>query len=171
MSDNVANEKKKFELPEGYQPMGGVAAKLAVPEKPGYQRRWFKGTAGRIQQAQRAGYRFVDPEEVGTNNFDLGGDAKASGNTDLGNSRVSVVAGADGEGGQSLRMYLMEIPNELYEHGRSFMAERNESIAATIRGDGIGAGSNGESRADAQNRYIDKSRTNLTMFTPKSKRS
>lgn len=171
MSENVANEKKKFELPADYQPMGGVAAKLAVPEKPGYHRRWFKGTAGRIQQAMRAGYRFVDPSEVGTNNFDLGGDAKASGNTDLGDSRVSVVAGADGEGGQALRMYLMEVPNEIYDHGRSIMAERNESIAATIRGDGIGAGSNGENRGDAKNRYIDKARTDLNLFTPKSKRS
>lgn len=170
MSDNVANEKKKFTLPENYQPMGNVAQKLAVPEKPGFHRRWMKGTAGRINQALRAGYTFVDPSEVGVNNFDLGGDAKTSGNTDLGDSRVSVVAGGDSEG-QAMRMYLMEIPNELYEHGRTFMADRNESIAATIRGDGIGAGSNGENGADAEKRYIDKARTNLTMFTPKSKRS
>jgi hypothetical protein len=153
MSNNPANEKSKVTLPAGYQPMSNGSKKLEVPARDGYHRRWFRGDAGRIAKAKRAGYEFVDPSEVELNNFDLGGDAKDSGNTDMG-SRVSVVSG-DGtdEAGQPYRLYLMECPLEIYEYGRSKLQERNDSIADAISGGTLGAGQGGETPRDAAKRY------------------
>lgn len=169
MASNPSNEKEKSVLPAGYQPMSMGAQSLAVPEKDGYHRRWFRSDPGRIQRALRAGYRFVDTSEVDLNNFDLGGDAKESGNTDLG-TRVSIISGDEADAtGQPSRLYLMECPQELYEHSRSIIEERNDSIAAAIRGDGIGAGEDGEETArDRSKRYTPKNQQNkLDLFTKK----
>lgn len=150
--NNPSNSKKR-ELPEGFQPMSQGIKKLEVPERPGYHRRWFRGDASRIARAQRAGYTFVEPDEVELNNFDLGGDAKESGNTDLG-SRVSVVSGDDLDAtGQPGRMYLMECPMEYYEASRELIEDRNEGIAKALRGGHIGEGEDGETAVDVQKRY------------------
>jgi hypothetical protein len=162
---NPANERKKINLPPGYQPLGSGVQKLAVPEKDGFHRRWFRGNAGRIAQAQRAGYQFVDPSEVELNNFDLGGDAKDSGNTDLG-SRVSIVSGEGVDAsGQAERLYLMECPIELYEYSQSILAEKNESVAAALRGGNLGVDQSGETAHDSKNRYL-KGKT-PDLFIPK----
>lgn len=151
---NPANEKPKSNIPSGFQPMSAGVKKLEAPEKEGFHRRWFRGEPGRIVRAQRAGYKFVNPEEVDLNNFDLGGDASNSGSTDLG-TRVSVIAGDDLDiGGQPGRMYLMECPNELYEHSRSIIDDRNEGVAEALRGGKIGEGEAGETRQDSANRYV-----------------
>lgn len=132
---NPANEKEKSVRPANYRPMSSGQKKLEVPERPGYYRRWFRGDAGRINRALQAGYTFVDPSAVALNNFDLGGDAKESGNTDLGSSRVSVVSGEGADSnGQAERLYLMECPQELYEESKRYVDERNDSVAAALRG-------------------------------------
>src|SRR5215467_14955242 len=114
MSDNAANDVKVSEIPLGYMPMSAPIQRLQVPKKDGYVRYWFRGEPARIQRALQAGYQFVHPDDVKVNNFDLGGDAKVSGNTDLG-SRVSITSGADTDpNGNPNRLYLMEIPEELY---------------------------------------------------------
>ena len=166
MSNNPANEKPKGALPPGYMPMSMGAMSLEVPEKDGYHRRWFRSDPGRIQRALRAGYRFVEPDEVSLNNFDLGGDASASGNTDLG-SRVSIISGDGPDAtGQPSRLYLMECPLELYEHSREIIVERNDSIAAALRGDGIGQEGE-ETSVDRKRRYTNRDQNRLDLFTKK----
>lgn len=165
---NPANNKQTSVVPKNFQPMSAGVKKLEVPEKEGYHRRWFRGDLGRIAKAQRAGYTFVDPQEVSLNNFDLGGDANASGNTDMG-SRVSVISG-DGadETGQPSRMYLMECPDHLYELSRSYVEDRNLSIADALKGGKAGGQANEETSADLSNRYVRGTPPDL--FTPKNRR-
>ena len=91
---NPASDVKVSEIPEGYIPMSAPVQRLQVPEMPGWKLHWFRGEPGRIARAQRAGYRFVEENEVRVNNFDLGGSKDNSGNTDLG-TRVSIEAGED----------------------------------------------------------------------------
>ncbi|MBT9137980.1 MAG: hypothetical protein DDT31_00524 [Syntrophomonadaceae bacterium] len=179
---NPANEVETSVFPKGFQPMSSITQKLEVPERPGYHRRWFRSDPGRIAKAQRAGFRFVSYDEASLVNFDLGGDAKNSGNTDLG-TRVSIISGdgADagtrvsiisGDGadatGQVGRLYLMECPMEFYEVSRKLVEDRNESVAEMLRGGQAGAGGAGESYNDVTKRY-----SRITMpdlFTPKNRR-
>lgn len=150
---NPANEAEVSAIPENYIPMSAPIMRLQVPERQGYVRYWFRGDPGRLQRAQQAGYKFVHPDAVKVNNFDVGGDSKNSGNTDLG-TRVSVVTGDDsGPDGQPNRLYLMEIPKELYEYGQKILQQRNDSIAEELRSGLIGSDSTGESNRDKATRY------------------
>lgn len=151
---NPAELRKKYNLPENFQPMSSATPRLDVPEKEGFVRRWFRSEPGRIQRAIQAGYQFVDKDDVQLNNFDLGGDAKTDGNSDLG-TRVSVISGEKADStGQPGRLYLMEIPEEVYEYSRGLLEDRNESIAEAIRGGKIGAGHDDESARDQATRYV-----------------
>jgi len=151
---NPANKKEKRELPEGFQPMSQGTKKLDVPEREGYHRRWFRGDAKRIAQAQRAGYEFVLDEDVDLNNTDLGGDANASGNSDMG-SRVSVISGDSfDKSGQPGRMYLMECPIEYYEVSRQVQEDRNDDIAEALSAGTLGKDASGETFSDSQRRYL-----------------
>jgi hypothetical protein len=154
MSNNPANLKEKYNLPPNFQPMSAGVPKLAVPEIDGYHLRWFRSDPGRIARAIQAGYTHVEDNETGLNNFDLGGDAKNSGNTDMG-SRVSVISGDEADStGQPARLYLMKCPLEIHEYSRRLLEDRNESIAEALRGGKIGAGHDGETRVDQQQRYV-----------------
>ena len=149
--ENPANSIKVAEVPPDYIPMSVPTQRLQVPTKPGFVRYWFRGDPNRLQRAMQAGYRFVDPSEVHVNNFDLGGDAKNSGNTDMG-TRVSMASGDEvGPDGNPHRLYLMEIPQELYDKGQAYLIERNDQIAAALRSGLIG--SDDESFADKKTRY------------------
>lgn len=165
---NPANEVETSVFPKGFQPMSSITQKLEVPERPGYHRRWFRSDPGRIAKAQRAGFRFVSYDEASLVNFDLGGDAKNSGNTDLG-TRVSIISGDGADAtGQVGRLYLMECPMEFYEVSRKLVEDRNESVAEMLRGGQAGAGGAGESYNDVTKRY-----SRITMpdlFTPKNRR-
>lgn len=149
---NPANNIEHQVIPDDYIPMSAPIQRLQVPKKDGYVRYWFRGDAGRIQRAMQAGYRFVDQNEVKVNNFDLGGDAKKSGSTDLG-SRVSIITGDQTFDGQPARLYLMEIPEELYEKGQAYLTQANESVAAALRSGLIGSDDVGDSKADKAARY------------------
>lgn len=158
--NNPAEAKKVSSIPENYIPMSAPTQRLQVPDKEGFTRHWFRGDAGRIQRAMQAGYQFVHPDDVKVNNFDLGGDAKTSGNTDLG-TRVSISSGDEGE-----RLYLMEVPNELYEYSMKILHDRNEGVAAALRSGLIGA--DGEGGADRASRY---SKTGVPdLFNPDKQR-
>jgi len=150
-------------------PMSLPTQKLAVPDIPGYHLHWMIGTPSRIQQALKAGYEFVDPEETEVNNFGLADDASKSGNTDMG-SRVSVLAGSDaGESGQGDRLFLMKIKQEWWEEDQKVLEQRNEQVAATLRGgQDISANQYG-----TEQRYIpDAHRKGVaSLFTPKSRRA
>lgn len=151
---NPANAREKRELPKGFQPMSQGIKKLEVPERDGFHRRWFRGDAKRIAQAQRAGYQFVMSDDVTLNNTDLGGDADTSGNSDLG-TRVSVISGDSFEkDGQPGRMYLMECPIEYYEASRQLQEDRNDDIAEALSAGTLGKDASGETFSDAQRRYL-----------------
>lgn len=161
-TDKIKNPANTPALPDGYKPMTEGHMKLAVPEREGYHRHWFRGDAGRIARARQAGYTHVLAGDTHVNNHDLGGDAKSDGSTDLG-SQISITSGGIAEDGQPERMYLMECPKELFEHAQSILAERNESVAEALRGGLIG--SEKETRGDAQHRYIKGAVPDL--FNPK----
>jgi len=146
-----SNPANGVDLPDGFRPMTSATLRLEVPKKDGWHRHWFRGNPERIARAQQAGYRFVDSDDVSVNNFDLAGDAKQSGNSDMG-SRVSVISGDDiDQGGQPGRLYLMECRQEHYEVGQKILAARNEDVAAAIRGGYLG--SEQESGSDQKARY------------------
>ncbi len=152
MAEKASPANKKLELPKGYRPLSTGQLRLEVPDKDGWHRHWFRGTSERLARAQQAGYRFVDPDDVDVNNFDIAGDSKSGGSTDLG-SRVSVISGDDaGPVGQAGRMYLMECPEELYEYAQSILKERSEGIAEALRGGMLGVGKYDVGK-DASNRY------------------
>ena len=151
-----------LELPKGYKPMTGGTLRLEVPEKPGWHRHWFRGTPARIGQAIKAGYRYVDADDVDINNFDLAGDSAKDGNSDMG-TRVSI-----GTGDGPTRMYLMECSDEIFAHAQSFITKQSDQLAATVRGGTIGSDSSGESGEDRKQRYIDKRTGKNSLFTRKS---
>lgn len=149
--------------------------KFAVPEIPGYHLHWFRGTPERLAQAERAGYEFVNEDEVDINSVQLGGDATKGGNTDLG-TRVSVVAGGgDTEGGQPTRMYLMKQKMEWYVEDQKLLENRNDGVAealtAAFRTGTVGGKADGETSADMAQRYVDPKRARMPdLFRKKSKR-
>jgi hypothetical protein len=150
--ENPASASPK--LPKGYKPLSSGVLRLEVPEKEGWHRHWFRGSPGRLNRAHQAGYRYVDPEDVDMNNFDIAGDSTNSGSTDLG-SRVSVVSGDDVTvNGQASRMYLMECPQELFVYAQSLLEKEVDSTAEALRGGLVGAGQAGETRQDVSKRYF-----------------
>ena len=90
----------------------------------------------------------VDQSEVRVFDKGIGGVPEEGGNTDLG-SRVSVAAGGYGDNGQALRLYLMEIPIHLYEHGQKMLADVVDNTVAAISAGKTGSGS----YQDMVNRY------------------
>lgn len=167
MKEQQSPANEKLELPKNYKPMSTATLRLEVPNKPGWHRHWFRGTPGRLARAQQAGYRFVDQEDCDVNNFDLAGDSKAAGSTDLG-SRVSVSAGDEGSvEGQAGRMYLMECPEHLFEHSQEILGERLDKIADALKGGMVGAGEKGETSRDVENRYM-KNTKSPSLFTKRT---
>lgn len=163
---NPANAPDKQKPGRDRIPMSLPQQKLAVPEIPGYHCHWMRGDAARLHQAMRAGYAFVDQDEVDLNTFGLGDGPESSGHTDLG-SRVSLVSGK-GENGGVERLYLMKLPLELWEQDQAAMAVRQEQIAGQLRGD------RGFSQAglDTDHRYAGRqSSENRNLFIPKNRRS
>lgn len=170
MSENNNPTVSENEVPADFQPMDSAVQRLEVPKKDGFHRHWFRGNPERIARALKAGYRHVDPNEVNINNFDLGGDAKASGSSDLG-TRVSVISGDDLDvTGQPGRLYLMECPEHLYQISKKILEDRNESVASALRGGKIGAGEQGETAADTEKRYV-KGNTPDLFIPNKTRRS
>lgn len=145
-------------------PMSLPIQKLQVPDIPGYHLHWMRGSAGRIQQAQNAGYEFVRPDEVALNNVGIGGDADKTGNTDMGD-RVSVISGDTDEQNQAVRLYLMKQPMEFYLADQKIAQGRNDDIADTLtagyRSGTVGGTADGETRVDLGQRYVDPKRTKV----------
>lgn len=146
-------------------PMSLPVQKLEVPEIPGFHLHWFRGTAARIQQAERAGFLFVRTDEVSINNLSLGGDATKTGNSDMGD-RVSVTAGDTDDQGQAVRLYLMKQPSEYYLEDRKILQDRNDSIADALtasfkQGVPVGPRAEGEQSDDVAARYVDRKRSKV----------
>ncbi len=129
-------------------PMSLPTAKLAVPEVPGYFLYWHLGK--NVPAAMRAGYAFVDSDELTIEQKGVANAADESGSSDMG-TRISVLAGGTTEDGlQSERLYLMKLPSEWRAQDEAKMGEVNEGIAVALRAGLLGA----EEDPDKNKRYM-----------------
>jgi len=160
--DKIAEQRKRT-------PMSLPTQRLEVPEIPGYHLHWMNGSKQRIAQALQAGYQFVNIDEVDASHASLGSAIGSIGSTDLG-SRVSVSAGSGVDpDGSEVRLYLMKIQEEFWNDDQKKLEERNEQIAAALRG-----GNSTETNPHGvENRYIPEgSRATMrNLFTPKRRSS
>lgn len=149
-------------------PMSVPVQRLSVPKIPGYHLHWFRGTPDRILRAQQAGYEFVESHEVQLNSTLLGSDSAESGNMSLGD-RVMVAAGSEVTvDNQPVQMVLMKLKEEFWVQDQMLLEDRNEEIAATIRGGKVAAGQAGaENPYDVSQRYT---RGTQNLFSRKPKR-
>lgn len=163
---NPANTEQKTLAERKRIPMSVPVQRLEAPDIPGYHLHWFNGTPERIQRAVDGGYEFVDERDMRLNSVGLGNESTHSGNTDMG-SRVSVISGQEvGRDGQPIRLILMKIRQEWYEEDQKLVDDRNELVAASLRGGTIG--SEKDQANDTNHRYVDKSRTAIPdFFKPK----
>jgi len=144
-------------------PMSVPNQKLAVPDIPGYHLHWMLGTPERISQAQRAGYRFVEQDEVNVSRHGIADDLSQNGSTDMG-SQVSVVAGGHASnGGQPTRLILMKLPIEYWNEDQKALESKSDALVEALRGGQMNAAQTGESPSDRRLRYVDQ-RRNGTMF-------
>ena len=161
---NPANRDLQVKAERTRIPMSVPVQKLQIPEVPGYHLHWFRTEPGRIERAMQAGYEYVRDEELSINAVGLGMASAISGNSDLG-SNVSVPSGT-GKDGNPIRLVLMKIKQEWYEEDQAKLDEVNAQTASAIVGGMVGA--ENESSADARQRYIDKTRTQIpNLFKPK----
>ncbi len=94
-------------------PLGVARAKLSVPTRPGYVRRWVNDSEGRLAQAAQGGYEFAVDQTLQIGAPDIDNE-----NRDLG-ARVSRVV--DKSTGQ--KAYLMEIKEEFYAEDQQIKAK------------------------------------------------
>lgn len=129
-------------------PMSLPTAKLSVPDMPGYFLYWHLGK--NVPRALRAGYVFVDQDDLDIEQKGVANAADESGSTDMG-TRISVLAGGSTEDGlQSERLYLMKLPQEWREQDEAKMGAVNENIAVALRAGLLGA----EEDPDKNRRYM-----------------
>jgi len=81
---------------------------------------WINDVGGRIQEAQRGDYDFVQAGQVG--------------GEDQEDSRISLRVGTS-KHGEALNAYLMAIPKEYYDEDQDIKEERNKSVDRAIRGE------------------------------------
>ena len=166
---NPANAPAKRATSATRIPMSVPQLRLEVPAIPGMHLHWFLSKS--IPRAKKAGYTFVEDDEVDLANFGLADDASNSGNTDLG-SRVSQFAGGMVEGtSDPQRLYLMKLPQDLRDEDCAALEATNEKIAAALRGgqtgpSGVGAAPQ-ETPGDRGKRYL---KAGQDLFIPKSRR-
>lgn len=95
-------------------PLGVARAKLSVPVRPGYVRRWVNDTEGRLLQAEQGGYQYATDQ-----NLQIGAPDIDNENRDLG-ARISRVV--DKSTGQ--KAYLMEIKEGFYKEDQAMKAAK-----------------------------------------------
>lgn len=110
-------------------PFGGAELRLAYPKRSGYRRYWFNDVPGRLFRAKQAGYAHVLDPSTGEN--------------------VQLVTGRQ-SGGQELRSYLLEIPEEWYSDDMAVQQDELEKRLSDIR-----TGRSGPGAED--NRYVPQS--------------
>lgn len=169
-TSNPANAPAKRVSEADRIPMSVPQLRLAVPEKEGWHRHWF--VSKNVARALRAGYTFVDQNDVQVNNPDVAGDINTSGSTDLG-TRVSMPAGGFiQDTAEPDRLYLMELPEELRKKDLMRLEESNERIAAALRSGRTSPGGSGgapqETAGDQARRYM---KSGQDLFYPKVRRT
>lgn len=138
---------------ENRVPMSLPSLKLAVPDMPGYYLYWHlgKNIHWGMGGALRAGYTYVDDDEIDIEQKGLANAAGESGSTDMG-TRISVAAGGtvSDENPEPARLYLMKLPIEWHQADMEERGKVNESVAASLRAGTIGA----EQDQDKLKRYM-----------------
>lgn len=129
--NNPANEKP--ELPKGYRPMSAGQRKLEVPEIEGYRLYWFRDDPGRIEDALRAGYEFVEKDEISLNDLEVAGGGDGKGD-DLGDRVSRAQGGGAMRGNQPARLFLMKCPLEIAEYAQSLVNRQVDAVADALRG-------------------------------------
>ena len=158
---NPANAQAKRVTEATRIPMSVPHLRLEVPKVPGYHLHWF--LSQNIPRALKAGYTYVDEEEVDVVSTTLGNGAEESGSTDMG-TRISVVAGGIIEGTtDAQRLYLMKLPEEWREKDMAALEAVNEGVAKALRS-GNAPGPNGQAAADDGRKYM---KTGQDLFYPK----
>jgi hypothetical protein len=104
-------------------PLGVARAKLSVPERKGYVRRWVNDTEGRLMQAEQGGYQFATDQSL-----QIGAPDVDNANRDLG-ARISRVV--DKSTGQ--KAYLMEIKADFYAEDQRMKAKTVAEKDALIK--------------------------------------
>ena len=117
-------------------PLDGTRQKLEAPPRPGYHRRWFNDKPGRLGDAQRAGYEFVEEETDDAPNSD-----------DVG-TRVSRIVGTN-EAGKAEIAYLMEIRQEFFAEDQAAKQRRIDETESGIR-----RGEDSHGTVGQQGRYV-----------------
>ena len=141
-------------------PMSTPERKLEVPSIEGYHLHWIK--TSNIPRALRAGYDFVDSQEIDTHSLNPANDKTKSGNQSLG-SHVEIAAGTDAQGHPE-QLVLMKLPEEYWRSDRAQIDQRNASVMGAIfRGEKI-LGEETDSREDQGTRYVDKERTKAALY-------
>ena len=160
--NNPASEKPV--LPKGYRPMSAGQRKLEVPDLEGYRIYWFRDDPGRIEDAMRAGYTFVDKDEISLNDLDLAGSGSGSKGDDMGDRVSRAQGGGAMVGNQPARLYLMKVPLEIAEYAQAMLNERVDAVAEALRGGKMGQEK--LSGRDRQSTYVKD--INAPLFTRKS---
>lgn len=144
-------------------PMSLPTLKLAVPEVPGYFLYWHLGK--NVNAALKAGYTFVDGDEVEVEQHGVANGADSDGSTDMG-SRLSISAGKSlNEENEAERLYLMKLPQEWRDNDVAAQLEGSMSIAKALRSGSIGTDK--ESGVDRAQRYI---KTGQDLFYPQGQK-
>lgn len=172
---NPANEQGRNEGRTRI-PMTSPMRRMEVPELPGFWLQWIRATPERMQQANRAFFEHVYEGELDINNRDIGGDAKTSGNTDMG----TIVSCGDGSGElgpdrQPIRMVLMKQRKEYHDEDVAINQKRNDSVVDSLtvnfRQGTIGAADAkgpGETQDDVSKRYVGNQSKIPKLFQRKS---
>ena len=115
-------------------PFGGRRQRLKTEQRTGFVRRWFNDTEDRIQRALDAGYTFVK-DDVSVGQGQIGEE-----NTDMNGSVSKIVSKG---GGEPVRAYLMEIPENFYLQDQAEKEKINRMVDDAIRA-GTPSGANVE---------------------------
>lgn len=121
-------------------PLGQRVAKMALPERRGYEQRWVNDVGGRLQAAEAAGWQHLKDETM----------TDAEGRAGYRSMTVGVK-----EDGTPLTAYAMEVPKKLYDQDQRAKQADVDAVDEAIRAGAI----SGEPGADG--RYIPK--TGITM--------
>lgn len=137
-------------------PMSVPILKLEIPEGacPGFHLYWFLDR--NIQRAIRAGYEFVNADEVSINQVGIATGSTISGNSDMG-TRVSIPAGV-GPDNQPEHLYLMKIKQEWWTADQKEIEKVNTRTMDAIFKEKQVAGSDKVSPEDREKRYVKTSK-------------
>lgn len=123
-------------------PLGGPKLKMGAQIRKGYVGRWFNDDGSRIQQAQQAGYAFVEDPHAAPNADDVG-------------SRVSMFVGGMNNRGEPRRAFLMEQREDFYKEDQAAkQAAQDELMNSIRRGKPEGEGKARENMQYVPNRGI-----------------